>query len=150
LAQQKVRLSIPDDYSPAERDEFATAVCDFIRDRTERGMGVKNGRTYKFPGYSAGYAASLDFKIAGKSKGKVNLRLSDEMMTDLQPLRHGRGWVEVGYERGSESNDKAEGNQLGTYGQDEPIKGGKYVRRFVDMTSAELRALISSYERERT
>ena len=146
MAWQRVKVEIPRDYTPTEREDFGVLVADYIRDRTAKGRGVLNGVPYKFKGYSPGYVASLDFKIAGKSKSKPDLVLSGDMLTDLDVQRTKPGEVIVGFENGSESNDKAEGNILGSYGRS-PDTGPR--RSFLELTGKEIGALVRAFERER-
>lgn len=146
MAWQRLKLEIPDDYTPTERRDFGVLVADYIRERTAKGVGVRDGATYKFPGYSPSYVKSLDFKIAGKSKGQVNLELSGDMLAELDVLSARPGEVVVGFERGSLENDKAEGNILGSYGGD---PNPKRARNFLGLTERELAALVKKFERER-
>jgi hypothetical protein len=146
MAWQRLKLEIPEEYTPSEREDFGVLVADYIRERTAKGVGVRDGSTYKFPGYSPSYVKSLDFKIAGKSKGQVNLELSGDMLAELDVLRTKPGEVVVGFEKGTEANDKAEGNILGSYGGD---PNPKRARNFLGLTARELEALVRKFERER-
>lgn len=65
-------------------------LAEKIRERAESGKGLEfssNGNaktvTLKSP-YSKQYADSLDFKAAGKSKGKVNMTLTGDMLASIQ------------------------------------------------------------------
>lgn len=113
--QQKISLPIPPKTTKDEKIAIADAVIEFIRERTESGKD-KNGK--KFPAYSKEYVKSLDFKIAGKSKGNVNLTLSGDMLAALKLLSVKEDKIIIGYEAGSDENDRAEGNILGSYGGD--------------------------------
>lgn len=146
MTWQRLKVSIPDDYTPQEREDFGVLIADFIRERTAEGIGVRNGRNYKFPPYSAAYVSSLAFKTAGKSKSQVNLRLSEDMLTDLGVISTKPGEVIIGFERGSDSNEKAEGNILGSYGRD---PNPRRARNFLGVTKSELAALVKKFERER-
>lgn len=147
MAQQKIELDIPDDLKPRQRLELADLIIEHIVDRTDRGLD-KNGR--KFPPYSRtrkdskgniieGYIDSLDFKNAGKSPNRVNLQLTGDMLAALDILNHKKGKLVIGYEKGTEENDKAEGNILGSYGG-EPNK--KKARDFLGLQKEKLRELI--------
>lgn len=120
MAWQRVKIEIPDDLDPSQRTELGKAVVEFIRQRTESGVGVKEtGRGFRnvnFPPYSKAYLESLDFKVAGKSKTPVNLTLSGDMLIALDVLGHKRGELTIGFEKGTPENDRAEGNILGSYG----------------------------------
>lgn len=137
MAWQKLKLDIPDDLSPKERETLADLVIEHIVDRTDRGLD-KNGK--KFPGYSKNYIKSLDFKNAGKSKSNVNLQLSGDTLAALQLLNHKSGQILVGFVNGTEENAKAEGNIKGTYGQPSPIPGKQ--RDFLGIEPKKLKELI--------
>jgi hypothetical protein len=120
-------------------------IVEFIRQRTESGIGVKEtGRGFKnasFPPYSKIYKQSLDYKIAGKS-GNVNLTLSGDMLIALDVLSHKKGSVVIGYEKGSEENDRAEGNILGSYGGS---PNPRRARNFLGISDADLATILEKY-----
>lgn len=118
-------------------------MIEHIYDRTNRGLDKKGN---PFPGYSKDYIKSLDFKNAGKSKGRVDLQLSGDMLAAMKLINHKNGKLTIGFERGSEENAKAEGNILGTYGQQSPIKGKK--RDFLGIEDKKLRELINYVSEE--
>lgn len=115
MPQQKISLPIPSKTTRDERVAIADDVIEFIRSRTEDGLD-KRGK--KFKKYSKEYIKSLDFNIAGKSPGEVNLKLSGDMLAALKLLRQTENKIVIGYEQDSEENDRAEGNILGSYGGD--------------------------------
>lgn len=105
-------------------------------DRTQRGID-KNGK--KFPAYSKEYVKSLDFKNAGKSKGRVDLQLSGDMLAAITLLEAKKNRIVVGFEKGAEENGRAEGNILGSYGgEPDPKKA----RDFLGIQPRKLRELI--------
>lgn len=138
MPQQKIIVEIPKNLKPSQRLELADLVIEHIVDRTERGLD-KNGRG--FPKYSKEYINSLDFKNAGKSKGKVDLKLSGDMLAAIELLKHKPGELVIGFEKGTPENDKAEGNILGSYGRDpNPSKA----RDFLGIQGKKLRELIDA------
>ncbi|HEV8043814.1 MAG TPA: hypothetical protein VGP38_01455, partial [Rubrobacter sp.] len=146
MPQQKIRIEIPDHFKPADREAIAKDIVEFIRERSEDGVGVRRrGSGFvnaQFPAYSTSYKESLDFKIAGKSS-HVDLTLSGDMLIALDVLSHKRGSVVVGYAAGSEENARAEGNILGSYGgSPNPRKA----RNFLGITDADLRSIIARHE----
>ncbi len=142
--QQKFTLKLPDGYSKAEQEAIATEVIDFIIDRTQKKNKDKRNRDFK--PYSKEYAGSLDFKIAGKSKNKVDLTLSEEMLNELKLVKNRLGEVEIGYDgRRSKLNGKVEGNILGTYGQKKST--GK-ARDFLGITKKDLDTILENYPLE--
>lgn len=141
--QQKLTVEIPKGIAPSDREAIGREIVEHIRQRTEAGKGVKNGRLYSFPGYSKEYTKSLDFKNAGKSKGEVNLTLSGDMLAAFDVLSTGPGRITIGFEAGTEENDRAEGNILGSYGGD---PNSKKARNFLGITDAELRMILRKFD----
>jgi len=88
--------------------------------------------------------ASLDFKAAGKSRS-VDLTLSGDMLAAIELLGHKKGQITVGYENGTDENARAEGNQLGTYGQKSP--NPKKARAFLGIAKEDLEKILRSYEK---
>jgi len=141
MAQQKVKITIPKGYSPQEREALSLEIIDQIVERTKSGKDKNNKN---FTGYSEGYKDSFDFKLSGKSKGKVNLSLSGEMLGALTLLNHSSGSVTIGYTKDDGfNNDKAEGNIKGTYGKKKPIPGK--ARDFLGISSSELKNITDKY-----
>lgn len=139
MAQQKINIDIPEDYDlkPQQRIDLADLIIEHIFDRTDRGLDKNNK---PFPGYSKEYMDSLDYKIAKGTKKKVNLQLSGDMLAAITLLNHKKRRLVIGFEAGTEENDKAEGNILGTYGQPSPIPGKK--RDFLGLKAAKLKELL--------
>lgn len=141
--QQKVTIPIPDDLRPDEREEFAEGVIEYIKTRSREGVGVRKvGRgfsAYQFPAYSEKYAKR-------KGQSNVDLTLSEEMLESIELLRHKRGEITIGFQRGTEVNAKAEGNQIGSYGQ--PRGNRAKARRFLGLTADERAELLDMYDYE--
>lgn len=136
MAWQRFSVEVPNDLKPEQRVELADLIIEHIVDRTDRGID-KDGK--KFPKYSKSYIKSLDFQNAGKSKSKVNLQLSGDMLAAIKLLSHQNGKLTIGFDKNTEENDKAEGNILGSYGGDpNPSKA----RDFLGLSSSKLRELI--------
>ena len=106
-------------------------VIDFIVNRAQSGQGFKNGRTFSFPEYRDSYAKR-------KGQSNVDLTVSEEMLDAMDMLTERKGSITIGYEKGTEENEKAEGNQLGTYGRKNPIPGR--ARPFLGLPKKELTA----------
>lgn len=149
MSWQKVKIEIPKDYSPTERVAIAEDIIEFIQKRTASGKDIEGN---PFPKYSKAYKESLNFKIAGKSS-RVNLKLSGDLMSAIELLSHKSGELLIGYENGTPENDKAEGNQLGSYGQPDPNPAK--ARPFLGITKDDLKTILEDYpltkkeERER-
>lgn len=138
--QQKVTIPLPDGYTKADRKRIAEDIVEMIRDRTVLGFGVKPGRgglsrLYDFPDYSPKYEK-------WKGQKRVDLTLSGDMLDELQVLNVGADGVTVGFKRGK-TNDKAEGNQLGSYGGD---PNPRKARSFLGVTRDELEAILAGYD----
>lgn len=139
---QRVRIAIPKTYSPTERIAIGEEIVRKIRERTLKGIDKDNEKFHK---YSKAYAGSLNFKLAGKSKSNVNLKLSGDMLASLAVLSHSAGSVMVGFENGTTENGKADGNIRGTYGHPTPIGPG---RDFLGLPKKEIDAILSKYPRD--
>lgn len=70
-----------------QRINIGNAAISYIIRRTKRGHGIGDK---KFTGpdgdgkYSENYVNTVDFQIAGKSAGKVNLTLSGDMLNSIE------------------------------------------------------------------
>lgn len=137
-------IVIPTRYNEEERTAIAVDIVRYVRDRTLSGKGPGDKAwSGKAGQYSKAYANSLDFKIGRKSKGKVNLKLSGDMLEELSVLNQSKGKVKIGFDEGSDSAGKAEGNIRGTYGNASPIPGK--ARPFLDLTQKEIAAILAKY-----
>lgn len=139
-----LEIELPEKLKPNQRQAIAQEVIDFIVDRTQKGKDVKGNKWEGLRGeYTPEYQKSLDFKIAGKSKKKVDLTLSSEMLNDLEIIKQAKGKIVIGYGRGNNSRGKAEGNILGTYGQPTPRRGKS--RPFLGITGKDLAEIVDPY-----
>lgn len=133
-------IKIPKAYSRQERMAIGQEIVDYIRARTADGRD-KNGS--RFPGYSKAYINSLAFKVAGKSKGEVNLKLSGDMLAVLDVLSTNPGKIKIGFDPGAPEAGRAEGNIRGTYGQ---ASGSSSKRRdFLGIEPKALEAILDRY-----
>ena len=142
MAQQKVRIKVPKDLTKEDRIELAEDIIDFIQKRTKAGIGFrkKTGRNYNLARvpYTRKYA-----KRKGTSRTSVDLTLSTEMLESIELLNHASGSITIGYEKGSDVNDKAEGNQIGSYGRS-PNKNK--ARPFLGLSKADLAVLLDEFD----
>ena len=67
------------------------------------------------------------------------------MLSDLKLLSHKNGELTIGFEKGSKSNGKAEGNIKGTYGQPKPVQAP---RDFLGISQEELDVLLDTIDEE--
>jgi hypothetical protein len=134
--QLKRRISIPKDLSAEARDALANNIIDYIKERTEKSKDIDGNR---FAGYSESYSNSLDFKNAGKSKGHVDLRLTEEMMESIEILDSGTGYITIGFQADTPANDKGVWNQRSDNGPS---------RMFLGVNDKDLERLIAKTEVE--
>ena len=132
--RQTFKVNVPIHWDSQLRRAFAKEVVRVIRERTEQGID-KDGR--KFKGYSDTYANSKDFKIAGKNKANVNLRLTSEMMNTLDVVSDTTGVVHIGYNPGTDENDKAAWAAASDNGVS---------RKFLGISDAEAKRLIEKFD----
>lgn len=133
---QRFSVTPPKDFTPAMRDVLGKEVAEFVRQRSESGLNVRNR---PFPKYSKAYKDSLDFTNAGKTS-QVDLTLSGDMLIDLDVISNRSDKIIIGYEKGSESNAKADGNNRGTYGKSKPIPGKK--REFMGISQVDYNNIV--------
>lgn len=117
-------INIPRD----QRREALEAAADYIKEAMLDYIGGGKSPVSgfgKFPGYTKAYKAA---KGESSSASTVNLELSGEML-DALDVRISGNQLLVGVFGDADLLGKAEGNNLGTYGQSSPIAGK--VRRFV-------------------
>jgi len=146
MAQMKTTIKVRKDLDEIQRRAVAQEVIDHIVKRSKAG---KDRFGKSFPGYSKSYTESKDFEIAGKSKSRVNLTLSGELLDSLKLLEQRKGQITIGYDAGdTELNAKAEGNIKGTYGNPTPLRGKK--RDYLGIQRSELVDIQNQYDPRRT
>lgn len=64
------------------------------------------------------------------------------MLASLEILEAKKGTIEIGFEKGSTENAKAEGNILGTYGKDKQVAPK---RDFLGITKGDLKGILAKY-----
>lgn len=133
------KVALPEGYSPDIRQAIASEIISFVRQRTLKGIDADGG---KFPGYSKGYINSVDFKATGKSKGKVNLTLSGDMLANIDIVKDKPKELVIGYDDKSDQAGKAEGNQIGSYGKS---ADPKKARKFLGLQQDDLKKILSKY-----
>jgi hypothetical protein len=121
----EIPLTVPKGLSKRQRAEIADLVIEYMVDRTLKGKDVDGKR---FPKYSKAYTESLDFKNAGKSRSKVNLQLSGDMLAAIDLIENLDGKIIVGIDSASDEAGRAEGNILGSYGgEPDPSRARKFL-----------------------
>lgn len=136
MVWQKTRINIPEDLGPDERQNLALEIIEFIKTRSQNGVGVrKRGRgfeNFSLPAYSKEYAER-------KGQTNVDLTLSTEMLESIELLSHSKGSILIGFQNGTDVNAKAEGNQTGSYGR---APNRRKARPFLGITRSDLLDLI--------
>lgn len=128
-------VDIPKGYSTAEREAIAAEIISFVRERTLKQKDYEMGR---FPEYEKNYAA-----LKGVGRKQVNLKLSGAMLAELDTVKNKDGKLVIGYEEGSAQQGKAEGNQIGSYGQ--PQGNPDKARRFLGIRDDHLKKILDKY-----
>lgn len=128
----KTKKGFPRDYL----ERIGRELVKTIKERTAKGID-KNG--VPFAPYSKDYIESKPFAIARKSPSNVNLKLSGEMLTDLEVIEvdSRSGTIVLGIV-GAESEAKAHGHITGAN-----ETGRLPVRDFLGVSKAEIAAALS-------
>lgn len=137
MAWMRTKVKIDTSLKPKERLQLSEAIINYIQNRTQDGLD-KN--LEKFERYSASYAA-----YKGVGVNDVDLVFAGDMLSDLKVLSHKSGELTIGFEKGSQSNAKAEGNIKGTYGNSSPVTKG---RDFLGISQEEVDALMNNLDIE--
>jgi hypothetical protein len=116
------------------REAFGQAVIDLMKERTERGVDIK-GKPFK--AYSPQYVKSLDFAAAGKSKNKINMTLSGDMLGLLDVVENKKSEIKIGWGSDETENAKA-------YNHNEGDTLPK--RAFFGVTEKELQKLAETFK----
>lgn len=102
--QIKKRIDLPNEWSEDDLRQAFVLINNIIVERTRNNISSTGKR---FPNYSKSYSQSLEFELAGKSRTDPNLTLTGNMLESIQLLEVGTGYIIIGYEAGTEENDKA-------------------------------------------
>ena len=139
MAWQRVKIELPEGLGPSERESIGLDIISFIQERSIQGIGFnpETGRNKRFPNYTKEYA-----RFKGADISDVDLILSGDMFNAMQVLSNRPRQIVIGFENGTKENDKAEGNQLGSYGK-EPDP--KKARPFLGLTKKDLEAILENY-----
>jgi hypothetical protein len=92
--------------------EFGNRVIDEIKSRTLRGRD-KNNNSFVPNTYSKSYQESHEFRVFGKSRSPVNLRLSGEMQASISVVDTSSSGVTIGFVS-REQEQKARGHIMGS------------------------------------
>lgn len=130
------KIKLPRSIRPPQRKQIAELVIAHILTRSAAGYDKNNK---KFPKYTKEYAEKK-----GVGRGDVDLILTGEMMESIELLSNKPGEIIIGFEKGNdELNGKAEGNILGSYGNEpDPSKA----RDFLGIDEDELGQIITEIE----
>lgn len=74
-------------YTEAERRRIGEAIIRFIQERTMKGKGI-GGQTFRNSSgravYSQNYVETREFQISGKSRSRINLSLTGDMLDSIE------------------------------------------------------------------
>lgn len=148
LARNKatqLTLKVPKHFTSEMRSDVAEKVMEFIIDRSKKGYNV-NGRDWS--GKAGEYTEEYAKRKGVSEGGPVDLSLSHDMLDGMRyfPSLSPSGQITVGYQKGTKLERKAEGNILGTYGQQSPIAGK--ARPFLDILQRDLQKIVREVERD--
>lgn len=138
-----MKIQIPKGFSPADRISIARDIIEAIQTRAtsqNKGFNPSTGRDKRFPSYSKDYAEKK-----GVSRSDVDLIASADMFNDMKVLNNTSDSVTIGFDRGTKSNDKAEGNQKGSYGG---RPDSSKARPFLGIQKNTLDRILDKYERK--
>lgn len=96
-------------FSAEQRRAIGEEILLFIKTRSKRGKAVGGGPLLGPDNdgrYSKNYVETREFKAAGKSKGKVNLTLTGDMLNGMDVISTSAGQIVIGFPD-SDVNDKA-------------------------------------------
>jgi hypothetical protein len=135
-------VNVPDYFTADQRREVGSQVVFHILKRTQQENQNKAGKPFRK--YTKEYTESLNFKIAGKSASDINLTLSGDMLSDLDIIEHGMGYIDIGYKDGYYGAGKVEGNVIGSYGQAQGHPS--MARNFLGIEKSDLKSIIDSVD----
>lgn len=140
----QLTVKVPEHFDAEMRGDVAEKVMAFIINRSKKGYNV-HGRDWS--GKAGEYTEAYAKRKGVSEDGPVDLSLSHDMLDGMRyfPSLSPRGEVTVGYQKGTKLERKAEGNILGTYGQDSPIPGK--ARPFLDILQKDLDKIIRKVEK---
>lgn len=116
--QKVVDIFVDERYTSEQRQRIAEEMIRYIKRRTSRGRGIDNKpfqQEARFAGgrdnsrtYTDSYQDTQEFKISGKRKSPINLRLTGEMLDSLEVLDVSlQGRIQIGYDNAGFDSDKA-------------------------------------------
>ena len=143
--ETQLKLRVPEYFDAEQRADVAERVMEFIIDRSKKGYNV-HGRDWS--GKAGEYTEEYAKRKGVSEGGPVDLSLSHDMLDNMRYFStlSPRGQVTIGYQKGTRLERKAEGNILGTYGQQSPIAGK--ARPFLDILQKDLQKIIQKVEKE--
>lgn len=100
------------EFTPKQKEVIAQLFIDKLAERAAKGID-RNGRP--LPNYSESYADSNEFKAFGKSQTKPNMRLTGDMLDQLELTGSSKDKIKIGWEDQIQ-NAKAHGNITGQNG----------------------------------
>ena len=110
-------------------------ILDIIRDKTAKKVD-KDGIPFQPAKYSKEYADSLEFKVFGKSKGEVNLKLTGDMLGLMDMVDDTRNTLTIGWTDSFQAK-KASGHIVGA--------NNLPVRDFFDLNDSDIQRIRDTF-----
>ena len=129
-------LKVDLENDPLLAAEIGQDIAQYIRNRAADNKGI-GGKALRSP-YSKEYSDTLEFKVAGKSRTNVNMRLTGDMLESIETLDFDGSVLTIGIE--GEQAPKAHGHMTGKNGQAPKMK-----REFFGITKQEFNEIIGNY-----
>ncbi len=129
-------IDIPKGFSKEERKLIASDIIDYMREQAQSGYSPITGE--KFVKYEKGYA-----KFKGVKVSDVDLTLSGKMLSALKLIKESDGKLVIGYKKSDAEAGKAEGNQIGSYGQ--PNANPEKERPFIGINNEQKTKILKQY-----
>lgn len=131
-------VSVGDD--PTLVREIGQALIDKMQSRVEAGRGIGGVKLHS--PYSDSYAGSLEFKAAGKTKNRVNMRLTGDMMGTIDMEDNG---AQIKISIAEDQTLKAYGHITGFKGH--PVLDGEVEPRpFFGMSKDEIKEVLNEFK----
>lgn len=130
----QVPIKIPKGFTKQERLSIASDILNYIRDTASSGYSPIDGS--RFVKYTKEYSTKKGSKF-------VDLTLSGKMLDAIKLLKEKDGQLVIGYNVSDKEAGKAEGNQIGSYGQ--PSPNSEKERPFIGINDSELETILKQH-----
>ena len=98
--------------APALKEAIGQKIIDKIVKRTEAGKAIGGKVNLKKP-YSKAYVKSTEFKAHGKSKSKINMKLTGDMLGLMDIKKQTGNTITIGWDKSDGQDGKAYNHTVG-------------------------------------